>query len=94
MQHWYVYYKVQPELRDDTIVRVRQLQQSLAQSCGVHGRLVERNSGNSVTLMEVYEDIEPSVRFAAALEEALSHAALPSELRAARRAECFQDIPG
>lgn len=92
MQHWYVYYKVQPELRDDTIARVRRLQHSLAQSCGVHGRLVERNNGDSVTLMEVYEHVEPSVRFAAVLDEALSRAALPSELRAARRAECFQDI--
>jgi hypothetical protein len=92
MQHWYVYYKVQPEQRDDTIATVRRLQHSLAQSCGVNGRLLERNSGDSLTLMEVYEHVGPSARFAAALEEVVSRSALPSELRASRRVECFQDI--
>ncbi len=92
MQHWYVYYKVPAEQREDTIAQVRRLQQRLLESCGVRGRLVERRNADSTTLMEMYEHLDAESQFAAALEHALAETSLPVELRATRRTEIFQDI--
>ena len=92
MQHWYVYYKVPAERRDETIAQVRRLQERLLESTGIRGRLVERHSGDSTTLMELYEHLDAGDAFEAALEDALSRSSLSVELRAARRIEVFHDI--
>jgi hypothetical protein len=92
MQHWYVYYTVPSELRDDIVAEVRRLQESLVQACGVRGRLVERGKKDTTTLMEIYEHVDVASDFGASLDDALARSALPAELRAARRTELFQDI--
>lgn len=92
MQHWYVYYTIRHEMRDDIVAEVRRLQESLVRSCGVRGRLVERDKGDATTLMEIYEHVDAASDFGTLLADALARSALPSELRAARRIELFQDI--
>ncbi|MGH6611107.1 MAG: DUF4936 family protein [Burkholderiaceae bacterium] len=91
-QHWYVYYKVPSDMLSDVVTEVRQMQDTLAQTSGVRGRLLARNSESVTTLMEIYERIDKPEGFAAMLDQAVSNSSLSTELRVARRTERFQDI--
>jgi hypothetical protein len=93
MEHWYVYYKCPRTLRGETIARVRSMQASLAARSGVMGRLVQRvDADTDTTLMEIYEHIEKTEPFAAALEGALAGSGLAAELSLARHTERFRDL--
>lgn len=92
MQHWYVYYKVGVDVRDQVIGQVRQMQEGLGIAAGVQGRLLERaDAGTESTLMEVYEGIREPERFSAQLETALRSARLPGAVVDARRVERFTE---
>jgi hypothetical protein len=92
VQHWYVYYKVERGERDATIERVRRAQQQIAGSTNVRVRLLERTDQvETMTVMEVYEDIDEPGRFGATLDAVVRASGLPVSLIAARRIERFQD---
>ena len=91
MQHWYVYYKLEPAERDAMRARVRRMQDDLARSAAVSVRLLERTEqGETTTMMEVYEDIADADGFGRALDAAV-RAHLPDSRVAARRIERFRD---
>lgn len=92
MHHCYVYYKISPDLQDETVAKVRRMQRSLADAIGTQGRLVAREGSDGVTLMEIYEHIEQPAMFERALAQSLSRSSLSAELRNARRTERFEDV--
>jgi hypothetical protein len=92
MQHWYVYYKAQRAERAHLIERVREMQRQLEQGNQVKVRLLEREEADQTTLMEVYEDIDEPVRFAAALDAALRASGLAADHVGRRRVERFEDV--
>jgi hypothetical protein len=92
VQHWYVYYKVEPAERDVTLERVRRVQRQVAAATGARVRLMERAEQREMaTVMEVYEDIDDAERFGAALDAVVRASGLPASHIAARRVERFQD---
>lgn len=93
MQHWYVYYKLPRSERAGLVSQVREMQRVLAQGNPVRVRLLERceDTGDTTTVMEVYEDIREPARFAAALDEALRASGLAAGPAGDRRIERFED---
>ena len=94
MQHWYVYYKLDPATVRDLEPRLRRMQQDVAAASGVRTRLMRRagDDGGLATVLEAYEGIEQPEAFVGALGAALARADLPASLIAQRRTEKFQGI--
>ena len=94
MQHWFVYYKLEPSAARDVAPRLRAMQQEVAGRAGVRSRLMRRadTADGPVTLLEVYEGIERPAAFEAALSAAVTRAGLPATLVAQRRTERFEDL--
>jgi 2-polyprenyl-3-methyl-5-hydroxy-6-metoxy-1,4-benzoquinol methylase len=96
VQHWYVYYKLPRAEREVSIARVRQMQQDVARASTVRMLLLERaeesKQHDTMTMMEVYEDIEQPEHFAAVLDAAVRRSGLSAVLVAARRVERFEDV--
>jgi len=92
MQHWFVYYKLDPQSARELAPRLRQLQ-SEAAAGEVQTRLMRRADEREgmVTLMEVYDGIAEPQAFEARLAAAVSRAGLPESLAAKRRLERFED---
>jgi hypothetical protein len=67
MTHYYVYYKVAPEQLHRLRTGVQGLFAAIEKECGVRGRWMHRRDDPS-TYMEVYEDVEDTAAFEAALE--------------------------
>ena len=65
---YYVYYKVPAGNSDRARAAVGTLQQELAESTGIAGRLLRRRD-DPTTWMEVYENVADAARFEAALGE-------------------------
>jgi hypothetical protein len=93
MQHWYVYYKLPRAQIAETAARVRAMQDALAATTAVHGRLLRRveDDVQTMTLMEQYDRIADPHAFAAGLATAVAGAGLPAPLLAQRRIERFED---
>ena len=93
MERWFIYYQLPAEQAAGALEAVRELQSRLAADEGVAGRVLRRPQDDSgmATLMEIYEPVADPVRFARAMDAALSASALTSALRAARRLERFVD---
>lgn len=65
--HFYVYYRLRPELDADVAcASVRAMQAMLARRTGVAGRLMQR-AGDDATWMEVYEGVTDPAGFEHAL---------------------------
>ncbi len=94
MQHWFVYYKLDPPAARELEPRLRGMQREIATSRGVHARLMRRADvlDGPVTLLEVYEGIEEPEAFGDALSGAVARAGLPASLVAQRRTERFEDL--
>ncbi|MCU0764895.1 MAG: DUF4936 family protein [Burkholderiaceae bacterium] len=94
MQHWFVYYKLDPASARAVEPALRAMLSRLAADCGVRARLLRRADGadGAVTLLEVYEGVERPETFDGSLSSALSRAALPATLVAQRRIERFEDV--
>lgn len=89
--HYYVYYRVRGDTeREDAHASVRAMQAALTRSTGVEGRLMER-FGDDVTWMEVYEAVEDTAAFEAALRVEVEHHGLADlvEPGSARHLERF-----
>ena len=94
MQHWFVYYKLDPAAAREIEPRLRGMQAEVAAAARVSARLMRRADvgGGAVTLLEVYDGIEQPQAFEGALSAALARAALPAGLLAQRRTERFEDL--
>jgi hypothetical protein len=94
MQHWFVYYKLDPPTARAIESCVRGMQREIAAAGGVRARLMRRADGDGgpVTLMEVYDGIDRPETFAGVLEAAVARAGLPATLLAQRRAERFEEL--
>jgi hypothetical protein len=94
MQHWFVYYKLDPTAARDLEPRLRRMQQHIAAASGVGTRLMRRadGDGSPATLLEVYDGIERPAMFEAALAAAVARAGLPAALVEQRRTERFEDL--
>jgi hypothetical protein len=92
MQHWFIYYKLEPQAARELAPRLRQMQCDAAAG-EVQARLMRRadESGGVVTLMEVYDGIADPQAFEARLAAAVRRADLPESLAAQRRLERFED---
>ncbi len=92
MQHWYVYYKLPRTQAAETAARVRAMQDALAATTAVHGRLLRRveDDAQTMTLMEQYDRIADPRAFAAKLAAAVAGAGLPA--LAQRRIERFEEF--
>jgi len=67
MTHYYVYYRISPELLAHLRARVHAMFQAIETQCGVRGRWMHRRDDPS-TYMEVYEDVKDAAAFEALLE--------------------------
>lgn len=94
MQHWFVYYKLDPNAVPPIEARLRGMQQEIAASSGVRARLMRRAdfADGPVTLLEVYDGIEQPEAFERALSAAVARAGLPAALVGGRRTERFEDL--
>ena len=94
MQHWFVYYKLDPSAVREIEPRLRGMQQELAAAPGIRARLMRRvePADGAVTLLEVYDGIEQAAAFDDRLAAAVSRACLPASLVAQRRTERFEDL--
>jgi hypothetical protein len=94
MQHWFVYYKLDPTAVPAIEPRLSGMQQEIAASGGVRARLMRRAdpSDGPVTLLEVYDGIEQPAVFERALSAAVARAGLPAALVAQRHTERFEDL--
>jgi len=93
MQHWFVYYKLDAATAPALAPRLRELLREVAAATGVRGRLMRRadESGERVTLMEVYDGIAQPQAFAAEFDRVTARVRLPAALLAQRRVERFED---
>jgi hypothetical protein len=94
MQHWFVYYKLDPSAAREIEPRLRDMQAEIAAARGVQARLMRRADAadGPVTLLEVYDGIEQPEAFEGALSAAVARAGLPAALVAQRRTERFEDL--
>jgi hypothetical protein len=94
MQHWFVYYKLDPAAARGIEPRLRGMQAEIAAARGVRARLMRRADAadGPVTLLEVYDGIEQPEAFEGALSAAVARAGLPAALVAQRRTERFEDL--
>ena len=67
MTHYYVYYRISPELLAHLRARVHAMFKAIETQCGVRGRWMHRRDDPS-TYMEVYEDVKDAAAFEALLE--------------------------
>jgi hypothetical protein len=93
MQHWFVYYKLDPSAARQVEPRLRAMQAEVA-AVGVPARLMRRADApdGPVTLLEVYDGIDRPEAFEVALAAAVARAGLPDALVAERRTERFEDL--
>ena len=94
MQHWFVYYKLDPASAREIEPRLSGMQQEIAASGGVRARLMRRAdlSDRPVTLLEIYDGIEQPAAFELVLSAAVARAGLPASLVAQRHTERFEDL--
>ena len=90
MQHWFVYYKLDPPTARAMEPCVRRMQREIAAAGGVQARLMRRTDSDDgpVTLLEVYDGIDRPETFAGLLEAAVARAGLLAQ----RRAERFEEF--
>jgi len=67
MNHYYVYYKLNPERVAELRGMVERLFQEIERQCGVRGRWMRRRD-DPTTYMEVYEEVKDATAFEALLE--------------------------
>ena len=93
MQHWFIYYKLDPSAARQVEPRLRAMQAEIA-ACGVPARLMRRADvpDGPVTLLEVYDGIARPEAFEDALDAAVARAGLPDALLAQRRTERFEEL--
>lgn len=91
MECWFIYYKLPASEAHRCAEALRPLLAALSAATGVTARLLRRTdeSGETATLMEVYETIANPQAFAAALEAALPH--WPQVAQGVRRVERFME---
>ena len=94
MQHWFVYYKLDPSAAREIEPRLCGMQREISAARGVRVRLMRRAdvADGQVTLLETYDGIEQPEAFESALSAAVARAGLPAELVAQRRTERFEDL--
>jgi len=66
MNHYYVYYRIAPGEADIVRRKVLAVFDAIQKQCGVRGRWMRRRDDPS-TYMEVYEDVQDTAAFEAAL---------------------------
>ena len=91
-ENWYVYYPA-PVDTTSALPLLRQMQQRLAELCGVRARIEERVGPDAApTWMEVYEGVINPELFAASLRAGVGAIGLNSEQATARRVERFRRL--
>ncbi len=90
---YYVYYRVQPGDTADALAAVRTLQQHLAQSTGISGRLLRRRDDPS-TWMGIYENVVHGESFEEALQRLVESRAFAAWLApgSIRHQEVFREF--
>jgi hypothetical protein len=90
--HYYVYYRVRPEVTDAARACVAQLQAGIEREVGVRGRTLAR-CDESELWMEVYENVRNRTAFEATLSAVAEASGLAQHLEpgSARKVECFRD---
>ncbi len=91
---YYVYYRLRADTDSaEAEGRIAAMQQTLAASTGVHGRLLRRKD-DPATWMEIYEPIEDGPVFELALQQAVDSAGIAGliEPGSARHLERFIDM--
>lgn len=93
MLHYYVYYRIAGEARDEFRKRVTAMQAELISQTGVAGRLLVR-CDDPQTWMEIYENVADKAKFETALDAAVQHYELDTFLAdgEARHRECFASL--
>lgn len=94
MQHWFIYYKVDPATAREVQPRLREMQREIATRAGVRVRLMRRADGaaGAITLLEVYDGVDRPDEFDGILGAAVARAGLPPSLVTQRRAERFEAL--
>lgn len=96
MEHWYVYYKLQPSQVTRWLPAAAAMFDRVQAQTGVSGRLLRRaeEAGEVVTLMEVYDNIADPKAFGPALDASLLSALGPVPVfdAAVRRIERFRPL--
>ena len=93
MQHWFVYYKLDPSVASRVEPRLRGMLAEIAAEHGVRARLMRRadTAGGPVTLLEVYDGIGQPESFESSLSAAVARAGLPAAHVEQRRTERFEE---
>jgi len=90
MFHYYIYYRVDPELLLEADAAVKQIQYELEAHFSVAGRLLKKRD-EPLLWMEIYENVPSSTEFEAALQVAENKAGITRFVRGdgQRHLECF-----
>lgn len=90
MLHYYVYYRIALDARDEVHKRVTAMQAKLMSQTGVTGKVLIR-CDDPQTWMEIYENVADKAKFETALHAAVQHYKLDTFLAdgEARHMECF-----
>lgn len=94
MQHWFVYYRLDPSAAARVEPSLRAMLAEIAAERGVRARLMRRadTTGGPVTLLEVYDGIRQPESFEASLAAAVARAGLPAAVVEQRRTERFEEF--
>lgn len=94
MQHWFVYYKLDPAAAREIEPRLRGMQAEIAAASGARARLMRRADAadGPVTLLEVYDGIDQPRPFEQTLSAAVARAGLPAAAVAQRHTERFEEL--
>ncbi|MGH8620409.1 MAG: DUF4936 family protein [Burkholderiales bacterium] len=88
---YYVYYRIEPAAAVVARLAVDALFEHVRQVTGIHG-VLKRKRGEEHLWMEIYEGVQDTVAFEAALAAAFSESGLEKHLQAGKRhIECFHD---
>jgi hypothetical protein len=89
---YYIYYHLRPGSEGRAQARVKQLRAALLAKCGISGRLLTKRDAPHLW-MEVYERVQDTAAFEAALAEQTAHLKLEELVRpgSTRQLECFLD---
>lgn len=90
MTNYYIYYRIEPGLRDELARLVGELFEAIARETGVRGRWMQRRD-DPTTCMEVYEQVPDGPSFEVLLERETKLRGFERFIASgtARHAECF-----
>jgi Domain of unknown function (DUF4936) len=90
MTNYYIYYRIEPGMRDELARMVGELFEAVARQTGVRGRWMQRRD-DATTCMEIYEQVPDAPSFEVLLAREVKHRDLERFLApgTARHAECF-----